>query len=137
MITTTYNEQFNKITEAYIKGDIKPFDPNFCFCGTLCDNEKKWTCRPYGGYNNNDFFNMESALYKELIPAGLKVLDFRISNTNVIENWQNIQKSPNYETALFNGMVAALEVLKQIHIEHGEVIDNVPVFVKRKALNAI
>lgn len=47
------------------------------------------------------------------------------------EEYGGITTIPDYENKLFNGMVAALEVLKQIHIEHGEVIDEEPVFTKR------
>ncbi len=31
---------------------------------------------------------------------------------------------PRFEDQLFSGMVAAIEVLKQIHIERGEVIED-------------
>ena len=36
------------------------------------------------------------------------------------------------EDKLFEGMCAALEVLKQIHKERGEDVDSVPEFKKRK-----
>lgn len=56
-------------------------------------------------------------------------------NENKGNNDYDPKKHPyneQYEAALFAGMSAALDVLKQIHIERGEVIDEVPVFTKRQ-----
>jgi len=127
----TYQQQFDKITEAYIKGEIKPYEPCFCFCGTLCNNESSWFLSSRGegngagGYSHKELKRMESALVytidKQTVNHGCK---FHLPET--------VEPHPNYENALFNGMVAALEVLKQIHIERGEVIDEVPAFKKRE-----
>jgi hypothetical protein len=123
----TYNEAYNKIIDAYFKDEIKPFHPAFCFCGTLCENKAEW----YGislfestmggvfssshhashGYTGQHFERMESALLNRLCFVD--------------------QKSDNWEDALFKGMCAALEVLKQIHLSKGEIIDEVPEFKRR------
>ena len=124
----TYAEQERKIHEAYFKDEIKPLHPQFCFCGTLCNNSEDWFLIPlqehknYGGYLGNDFVRMEREL--------LSVIEL---NNN---GWtHNRDDDDNYETALVLGMVAALEVLKQIHIERGEVIDEPVKFVKRELVN--
>lgn len=120
----TYREAFDLITEAYIKGEIEPGDPKFCFCGTLCNNTERWF-NSFGvvhndshGYTGRELYAMENALF---------------TGIETIVDWRFNEDHPQYEDALFAGMTAALEVLKQIHIERGEVIDSdVPVFTKRQ-----
>lgn len=114
----SYSKQFNKITEAYIKGEIKPNSSIFCFCGNLCDNKGNWaglslySHNDYKGYVGNDFVRMETALFEKL---------YTILNRGSIPIWNDLYKegTPEYEDALFEGMCDALEVLKQIHIERG------------------
>lgn len=116
----TYNEAYNKIIDAYFKDEIKPMDTKFCFCGTLCDNTKVW----YGGivlrlashgYNGKEFLDMEGALF-----GGIRKIDGLGWGSKAIS-----------EDALFSGMCAALDVLKNIHRERGENVDEVPQFTKR------
>lgn len=119
----TYKQAFDKITEAYIKGEIEPLDPNFCFCGTLCNNETHWygafdVHNDYGFYKGKEYTKMEAALFSGIQAAGV---------SDIIRGYLH----PKYEDALFAGMCAALEVLKQIHRDRGEVIDEMP-FVKRQ-----
>jgi hypothetical protein len=115
----SYQTQFNKITEAYIKGEIQPYNESFCFCGTLSNGSCWYEADMYPEkhvYSYKQYDMMEDALLRE-----------------TIEN----ESHPLFEDYLFSGMCAALEVLKQIHIERGQVIDDAPVFIKRKELNII
>lgn len=115
-----YKQAFDKITEAYIRGEIQPFSPEFCFCGTLCGG-REWyrgvrfplvvNQFPHSGYSGLELGTMEKALLDEV--------------------WDVLERSEQYEEKLFSGMSAALDVLKQIHIERGEIIDEVPEFTKR------
>ena len=137
MNTPTYEQQFNKITEAYIKGDIKPMDRSFCFCGTLEDNDHKWinknTCKNLT-YSFGEYKKMEDALLNHLTQFSIfRTIDGCWMGNGCPELCDPIK----YEPALFNGIVAALEVLKQIHIERGEIIDQPPVFTKRLTLHPI
>lgn len=116
MSTLTCKQAYGKIIDAYFKDEIQPCNRNFCFCGTLCDNTSNWYGsglqgwhKDYNGYSGDDFVRMENALLSELIA----------------------DDHPCYEEVLFSRMCAALEVLKQIHLERGEVIDEAPVFTKR------
>lgn len=120
----TYNEAYDKIIQAYFRDEIKPYKANFCFCGTLCDNSYNWHGQThpvksksyhfdYNGYSGAEFVEMESALLGCL--SGKPQCD-----------------KPNWENALFLGMTAALEVLKQIHRERGEDVDSLPALKKRK-----
>jgi len=119
----THKQAYDKIIDAYFKDEIQPYDAKFCFCGTLAENSYDWhnrssnifeeiKHRDYKYYKGVDYARMEHAL---------------LSNINGLPNYHS-----DYETALFSAMSAALDVLKQIHIERGEVIDEVPVFTKRE-----
>jgi hypothetical protein len=125
----TYKEQYDKIIDAYFKDEIKPLSSRFCFCGTICNGSPKWFCMPrakhfdYLGYKGQDFVRMEKAL------LGTMEVTLRQINGSGVISVDGTDKG--YEESLFNGMCAALEVLKKIHIERGEVIDQVPQFTKR------
>lgn len=121
----TYKEAYSKIIDAYFKDEIKPMKPLFCFCGTLCGSTE-W----YGGYAGNriasngyngyELGRMEAALIFDDNPWRHLLADECFDN-------------PNYEDALFNGMCAALEVLKEIHRNRGENVDEVQTkFTKRE-----
>jgi hypothetical protein len=138
----SYREQFNKITEAYIRGEIKPYNAEFCFCGTIAGSCKWQLCsNGYNGYSLVNYCRMEDAL---LIVIKNRMIEFFPGMTKYADCTGDadmlryeIESHPQYEEALFNGMCAALEVLKQIHIERGEVIDeDIPVFTKRELITA-
>lgn len=124
----TYETQFNKITEAYIKGNIKPWDDDFCFCGTLADGDD-WTFlnQKSLSYTPVEFGKMEKALFSPFPEIKWSYNGRQKRSCPLVK----ITQAKDFEEKLFNGMCAALEVLKQIHIEHGEVIDNPQPFVKR------
>lgn len=142
----SYQTQFNKITEAYIKGEILPLNPSFCFCGTLAGG-RGWqvesyhkgekdliSCVTYNfDYTYEEFGEMEKALFSFFNESK----DVKWVEPGIVEAHENYMlvktgELPDYEEKLFNGMVAALEKLKEIHIRHGEVIDETPIFQKRK-----
>lgn len=125
MKAPTYQEQERKIHEAYIRGDMQPYDAKFCFCGTLA-NGSSWykadKIPELHSYNGNEYFEMEYALLGTIQ---------RFKGFDGMRE-QQIMAHPEYEDALFDGMVAALEVLKKIHEIKGEIIDTEPIFTKRK-----
>lgn len=145
----TYKQAYNKIIDAYFKDEIKPFDAEFCFCGTLCKKRSSFWLG--SGYSNKQLRMMEGALLVTLqkktvgfIGEPVWVRDmclpgdqlaFHLNNQEGVTEFQ-ILEHPIYEDALFSGMSAALDVLKQIHIERGEIIDEVPEFVKRELLQS-
>ena len=125
MTRPTYKEQERHLHEEYIAGRVEPGRYQFCFCGSLIgertrfklgsqtivqDIEKSWW--PSKVYEYTDLKRMEAALffYTERIPKELH---------------------EDYETALFNGMVAALEVLKAVHRSWGEDVDGLVEFERR------
>ncbi len=123
----TYQEAYDKIIEAYHKDKIKPYDPSFCFCGTLhgdknwCDYslENDWT------YTFSEYGRMEKVLIETL--GGKWCFNGNCDLTEAV-----FSHNSNYEEKLFKGMCAALDVLKQIHIERGEDVEIRTTITKRK-----
>lgn len=131
----TYQEAYNKIIDAYFKDEIRPFNADFCFCGTLCGggNWAQYFEPKKLPYTMKELSRMEHALYKGLVPTGIVIESEPSANsTNNAHGWVQSHLSPKFEDCLFDGMVNALEVLKQIHKERGEDVDSVPEFTKRK-----
>lgn len=147
-ITMTYKEAYNKIIDAYFRDEIKPMDMKFCFCGTLCDGVikrfnsdlrfrndwfERWVSKDY---TYHQLKIMEEALLTPLIGFYVYKVNERhgtqwaFINDTPIE----VEKTQEYENGLFAGICAALDVLKQIHKERGEDIDDVPIFKKRQLL---
>lgn len=142
MHTPTYKEGFDKITVDYIEDKIEPYNANFCFCGSLNNHSGSWQRNGSLFYSSNQFFDMERALLKTIAEQtiGLDKMQgvyYACSTPEVDSEWLRgtVKSHQNYENALFNGMCNALDVLKQIHIERGEIIDTVPVFKKRELVN--
>lgn len=152
-ILPNYQTQFNKITEAYIKDEIKPLDPQFCFCGTLSPdsnwrNKELFTKHEYD-YSWNEFGEMEQSLFSTFtketeweapgfVNCNESCVNKRLLREEILvqieedeTSWLKLAAGDTYEDKLFNGMVAALDKLKEIHIRHGEVIDEQPIFQKR------
>lgn len=128
-----YSEAYSKIIEAYFRDEIKPNDINFCFCGTL-QGSGKWYAgkHPELKYSHPDFRKMELQLFT---PFG-EYVDFEGDCPCFKDNRNPEQNIPDYEGKLFEGMCAALDVLKQIHRERGEDVDNLPALTKRQLQKA-
>lgn len=116
----TYKEAYDKIIQAYFKDEIKPLLSQFCFCGTL-SNGSYWRDGD-ANYTSFNYINMESALLRrtELCPS-------IINEDGLFEH----EKTRKYEDALFAGMCAALDVLKEIHRSRGEDVDETLTLTKR------
>lgn len=114
----TYKDAYDKIIQAYFKDEIKPMNKHFCFCGTL--GVEWWTGS--GDYRIAEYQRMEFALLSEMGVVGI----FR-AGPSVCQfiSTGDPSKHPKYEDTLFNGMCAALEVLKEIHRSRGENVDEV------------
>lgn len=121
----TYRQAYDKIIEAYFKDEIEPFDSEFCFCGTLApDFDWKYNKGGYP-YTNDEYVNMESTLLKVICKTTIGFMKAR-------------QFDSNYENALFAGMSAALDVLKEIHRSRGEDVDGeFTPFTKRELVKSL
>lgn len=136
MTTLTYKQAYYKIIDAYFKNEIQPLNANFCFCGTLSPTE--FWYRPEFSvlkpkeypYSLNEYGQMEKALFsffplKWSRPGRLTHINPDLQNSNILQ-------LKDYEDRLFNGMCAALEVLKDIHRKRGENVDGETTFTKRQ-----
>lgn len=137
-----FDVQYQKILDAYMADEIQPFDNQFCFCGTLAM------------HTYDDDLSVDAIAWSttEYTAIELKAMEFALLNTInrqtypnssilqclVWEEGQSIPKAkdahPNYDTALFNGMCAALDVLKTIHESRGEAVDAAFLLPKRQLL---
>lgn len=126
----TYKQAYDMIIDAYFKDEIKPIDPQFCFCGTLAP-DRNWQSKSKVGlwgngypYSREEYKSMESVLL-------LKIAPYKIYYNKVNNIHEFVKGQPGYEDALFDGMCAALEVLKDIHRSRGENVDGQPMLTKR------
>lgn len=136
----TYKQAYDKIIEAYMKDEIKIFNVQFCFCGTLSP-DKHWQSVVHN-YNNvlypysvGEYGRMERALFSsfrdDVVYYGICSLNPGFCFTEEDLMYPSI-RIKNYEDKLFDGMCAALDVLKEIHRERGENVDDVVVLKKRQ-----
>src|SRR5688572_8006171 len=120
----TYKQAYNKIIEAYFKDEIQSYNAEFCFCGTLSPVNRyaEWYTSLY---SSAEYRLMEKALLTIIRDqtVGECACDIYGGTGHTYDNRYKIICHENYETALFNGMCAALEVLKEIHRSRGENVD--------------
>jgi hypothetical protein len=139
----TYIEQYDKLSIAYIKGEVKPYDHCACFIGNLLNNSSQWQgVKTYLGVisdASSDKFllgcriiNKESnGLYDAMDIVKLEEL-FMLTYQRSIHNNTNSSYDECHEYALFKAFEAALDFLKNIHQSKGEIIDQpIPLFEKR------
>lgn len=145
-IYMNYKESYDKVIDAYFKDEIQPYHPRFCVCGNLSNKSENWG---RSGYSNPELRKVEAAL---LVTIHAETVGF-IGDPIFVEDHSygmegnhlafyeraqanggeyEILNHPNYENALFKGMCAALNVLKEIHRSRGEDVDNLPALTKRE-----
>lgn len=123
--TMTYQQAYDKIIQAYFNDEIKPYECRFCFCGNLCDKSYAWAEMNPPYYSTREYREMESAL--------LDTINDYYQNISIPLEDSDPNTWPNYEEVLFSGMSKALDVLKNIHRERGEDVDQATTpFTKRQ-----
>ena len=129
----TYKEAYDKIIDAYFKDEINPYDREFCFCGTLA-RSSAWLFS--NDYNIGEFKRMEYALLSTIMNIIYpNDTDIYCQTRHDKTKRDRLFSNPQYEDALFQGMCAGLDVLKQIHKELGENVVELPALTKRKLLH--
>jgi len=137
-----YEEAWQKITTAYVNDKLNPYMPCACFIGNLLGNIDWAECRwgeawkgegfpvkfhdyfALKGYSPREIINMENNFLRIIYEGvGKPSLFDAIAKNGMI----NIAREhPDYEDLLYKAMVSTLEMLRQIHIAKGEVIDEIP-----------
>lgn len=155
----TYKTQFDKLTRAYIENRVRPMSSCACFIGNLLNGDKNWIYgrrRLYGlsshsateCINKNGVEQMIEVIQREAegmyTPEEIIMLEGTfLSTINEVGGTLNglgtiddriregRQLSETQEDVLFKGFEAALDLLKEIHLSKGEVIEDELVFTKR------
>jgi hypothetical protein len=140
----TYKTQFDKLTRAYINGQVDMCDCSHCFVGNLLNNEWRWAyCRNIDIVNAYEYLPIENAVVKreefeKLIikesngfytPEEVLLLEREFMGAG-----REIGDCLN-EDRLFYAFEKTLELLKKIHLSKGENIEQDFIFQKRKAAN--
>lgn len=129
----TYKQAYDKIIQAYFRDEIKPKNSDFCFCGTLSPNRGDWNVIQYfsWGEEKPEFINYNYNWAEPYTLYEYKKMEWAlIHHKNIYGGYNNV--NCDGEDALFAGMSAALDVLKEIHQSRGEDVDGVQVFTKRE-----
>lgn len=128
--TPTYKEQFDKLTKAYINDEVEPMFPCACFIGNLLNGRGDWV-----NMRRLDLSNYTYHPYK----ANKLDPEYRFYTATELAKMENMfMTTPEgylgrpIEETFFRRFSTTLDILKQIHISKGEVIDDVPVFKKRE-----
>ena len=149
MNTPTYKEQFDKLTRAYIEDRVNPFADCACFVGNLLNNNGRWGCERYWGTEGDILNALEKTRFSDTEIIRVVLLDesaslytpdeiillermfLRTFKDNGGSRDRDDDDKWDGEEALFVAFQATLDLLKQIHISKGEVIDETPKFSKR------
>lgn len=125
----TFKQSFDLLTEAYINGEVNPYDSHFCFCGNLENNNVNWqntkgytnTLYKELNYTADDYIEMELAFMSRFF----KYFGFGVcQNNNTVKQYNSgTLDLPGYEDVLWQAFNDALEVLRQIHIARGEEVE--------------
>lgn len=139
----TFKEQFDKLTEAYIKDEVNGYNCSQCFVGNLLQGNASWTSEEgfwtipsdvRGFYSQQEVLMVEDIFMRPLTGFVCQLARKGIDGPPYAQDRYNnyIKAEAGYEDVLFEAFTLALDALKGVHIAHGEQIDDAPVFVKRK-----
>lgn len=127
-----YRTAFDRITKAYYKGELNPYITCGCFCGNLLQGNGNWSCNLDKA---NNFYTYEEL--KDLEKHFLSDIKINNNKEGLVKyvDWSYYSvEDPKYlgsEEALFKAMESTLEMLRTIHEDKGEVIEDYN-FVKRE-----
>lgn len=157
----TYQEQFNRLTEAYIKLEVNPFSACNCFVGNLLNNNTMWSnfrsysalvssdrpvesCKLVSGWGNKYEYSLDEVISLErcflltYIGNNYNQLNAFITDECDFETEIYGEDPITYEEylviqeeALFKAFEDTLDVLKEIHTKRGENVEFIP-FKKRE-----
>lgn len=139
MNTPTYQQQFDKLTAAYVNNKVIPMDSCACFVGNLLNGNGEWhhVRHGYGELTpRKDALQMGTEIIvKEsngfYTPLEIVLLEEEFMKGSGDLTYMDCPEDID-EDLLFKAFCNTLEALKKIHIEKGEVIDTPQVFQKRK-----
>lgn len=132
----TFKEQSEKIIQAYLKCEIYPGDACACFVGNLLNNKVEWI----DGRHSFEYGKVEPHEYMRA--TAIKCINLESNSLYTLQDILKLEENfmirvsmkyaGSYEDRLFNSMISTLEMLKQIHISKGEVIEDEITLQKRE-----
>lgn len=147
----TYAEQYEKIVQAYLKEQLQPFIECACFIGNLLNGKREWSRArrpdtPHVHREFEEFVSPDLVLIPSVGPnvsIGLhcikeegggmyEVKDIIAMEQNFLRIYNKGDKS---EDALFEAMCSTLEMLRQVHIDKGEIVESIP--LKKRELATV
>ncbi len=122
---------------------MNPYNECACFVGNLLDGDDSWGLCRIGkvfrgegkvsknvifkyGYTTKEIVALENCFMENIWKGIYQHYTPKQDLTPVFENL------PNKEDILFEAFEKTLELLKSIHIEKGEIIEECPTFIKRE-----
>lgn len=144
----SYNEQWQKITSAYLNDRLQPYSNCACFIGNLLGGRSDWAISRKHIVNRLGLEMNDSVFTFEFGEATLmdsikfiegfgytpeQIIRMEHNFLNLLTNGRGFlvgSHSGEYEDYLYRTMVSTLEMLKKVHEDNGEVID-APVLEKR------
>ena len=114
----TYTKQFDKLTAAYMSGEVNPMSASKCFVGNMLGHRewfgmvhnRKWReldkLGTMQGYKISELRRIEAAFMSE------------INGWVWLTKWASPRLQKNYEESLFRAFCRGLEELKKVHEEH-------------------
>lgn len=141
----TFKQQFDKLTEAYIKNEVDPYEPCGCFVGNLLNKRTEWMDGRGSVWTYENYFDELEIKQKGTrdYKTALNVIQaqaegfytvkeiFQLEGT-FMSTYVKLCKCDDIdEDALFVAFEKTLELLKQIHESKGEQVDEY-VFQKRE-----
>lgn len=139
----TFKQQFDKLTEAYIRGEVYPYEPCACFVGNLLNRTSDWCTR--GGIIWKELYFHDESSEEQMKRAVLRESGgfYTIHEIHLLEQTflMNIRTNrewnePLYEEQLFKAFEKTLDLLKQIHESKGEIVEPFQ-FTKRQPQNEL
>lgn len=125
MNTPTYEQQWQKLTEAYLRGEMQPCNSCCCFIGNLLNGNSDWASGRTFDYTKPD---TPAIPIPSLVHFTSKAIIKESNGYYSVEEILNMEtiflnvacNSDDYNEGIFEGMTAALEVLRKIHEAKGD-----------------
>lgn len=135
----SFEQQYQKIVQAYYRNELKPFSGCACFVGNLLNNKDGWEevriaralvakLPPVLNENGWSYSEGVECIQKEskglYTPLEIATLEHVFIMRYVNEGGKMDTYEPLHEDALFQAMSAALQHLKDLHISKGETVSD-------------
>jgi len=141
----TYQEQFNKLTEAYISNKVDPYYGCGCFVGNLLNGKGNWELgremliwhrsKEYGYQISPKGLHHTLLVLQEECDSLYTPREIFELEKKFLRCYNSLKDQDGEEEALFKAFETTLDLLKEIHISKGEIIDTIPVFTKRQLIH--